>query len=378
MSAEKRLRVEIVDQLDDASRKAWDALAASRSFYVGTRWLSFQRTLEENGRAFHVCVRSDGLLVAAVAVFVVDRPSSGNYDPRRLFPDAAVIDGVPVTLVGGSRGFLSAPLGGTDEHAFDLLLDAVQRIADEHSGGLAWWLYTTSNDATAIANRSGVVPRLLNGECVIDLVGSGFDDYLQSLPRTRRGRVRRDLREFEAAALTIEDTRLSASYEQCGAMLGQTQRKHGLDVSDTDMKAWLDKLCQASEDTGRVYLCQDTEGLPVGFSLIYTEGRTDYMRAVGFDYDRAPHVGEYFELTCYQPIRAAYARGSTALHLGSGAYHAKVRRGAQVRPLWALPTQPGGWDPTLTQEFNARKVDELLAELPGDNLVWTVDSKGWL
>lgn len=376
MSPNQHLRVEILSEFPASDRMRWDELAATRSFYSGSRWLAFQSELERPGRTLHVCVRSGDRLVAAAPVFVVDRPSSGNYNPWALFPDATIADDVPVTLVGGSRGFRSAPLT-EDEDALDLLLEAVQQVADEHSNGLAWWLYTTSSDAAVIAARSGIVPRLLNGECVIDLAGRNFDDYLLSLPRSRRGRVRRDLREFEAAKLTIEETTLSASYRECGPMLGQTQRKHGLRVSDAEMTDWLEKLCCATRDSGQVYLCLSPDGHPVGFSLIYSEGKTDYMRAVGFDYARAPHVGEYFELTCYQPIRTAYDQGATGLHLGSGAYHAKVRRGARVHPLWAVTTSPG-WDAAQTKDFNQGKADEIAAEMPGDDLAWSADARSWL
>jgi predicted N-acyltransferase len=370
------MRVEVIERLDNADRAAWDTLAARQSFYAGTSWLDFQRGLEKSGAVQHVCVRSAGRLVAAVAVFVVDQPSSGNYDPRRLFPDVAVPAG-PTTLVGSSRGFHSAPLTASDE-ALDLLLDGVQQVADEHSDGHAWWLYTRTQDAALIADRVGVVPRLLNGECVIDLPGTGFDDYLAGLPSSRRADVRRDLRAFGASGLRLVRARLSDHVELCGALLGATQRKHGLAVSDEAMTDWLRGLCRVTADSGRLYLCV-ADDVPIGFSLGYTTGGTSHLRAVGFDYDRAPHIGEYFELLCYQPIRDSYTEGASAVHLGSGAYHAKARRGAHVRPLWAVPTRVDAWKTANTKAHNAERADELVAELPrADDLVWTDRSEGWL
>ncbi|MFE6982788.1 GNAT family N-acetyltransferase [Streptomyces griseus] len=367
----------ILEQLDESDRRAWDALAAPRSFYAGTRWLDFQREQEHGGRVHYVCVRAGDQLVGAVAVFVVERPSSGNYTPGRLFPDALDQGDRPITLVGSSRGFYSGPLF-SDARALEPLLDAVQDIADEQSDGLAWWLYTTSADAALLTRRTGVVPRLLNGECVIDLPGNSFDDYLAGLPGSRRGRVRRDLREFESAGLHLRRAQLSDEYQRCGALLAATQQKHGVQASADAMTLWLEQLSRAARDTGQLHLCLDSEEQPIGFSLIFTEGQTAFMRAVGFDYERAPHVGEYFQLSCYQPIRDAYADGVTALHLGAGAYHAKARRGAAVRPMWAVPTRAGAWDAAATKSFNVNRVDELRAELPGDDLVWTSACEGWL
>ncbi|MEV0412684.1 GNAT family N-acetyltransferase [Streptomyces sp. NPDC050448] len=376
MSAEP-LRVEILDRLDENDRRAWDQLAAPKSFYAGTRWLEFQREQEQGGRVHHVCVRSGDRLVGAVAVFVVDRPSSGNYHPGKLFPDAADQGDRPVTLVGSSRGFYSGPLL-SDDRALEPLLDAVQDIADTHSDGLAWWLYATSADAALLARRSGVTPRLLNGECVIPLPGSGFEDYLEGLLSSRRKRIRRDLREFESAGLRLSRARLSDEYQRCGALLAATQQKYGVQASADAMTLWLEQLSRAARDTGRLHLCMNAEEQPIGFSLIFTEGQTAYTRAIGFDYERAPHVGEYFQLSCYQPIRDAYADGATALHLGAGAYQAKARRGAVVHPMWAVPTRPGAWDATATKAYNTGQAEALRAELPGEDLVWTHDSEGWL
>jgi uncharacterized protein len=374
------MRVEIVDRLGDADRAAWDALAAPRSFYAGTGWLDFQRGLETPGATRYVCVRSSGRIVAAVAVFVVDSPSSGNYDPHRLFPDLAVPGG-PTTLVGSARGFHSAPVVASDvtsDTALDLLLDGVERVAGEHSDKHAWWLYTRTADAAVLADRAGVVPRLLNGECVVDLPGTGFDDYLAGLSASRRQDVRRDLRAFDAAGLRLERADLAGHVERCGPLLGATQRKHGVAVSDEEMTDWLGGLASAVTDGERLYLCFAGDAL-IGFSLAYLAGGTSYLRAVGFDYERAPHVGEYFELLCYRPIRDAYAEGVSAVHLGSGAYRAKVRRGARVTPLWAVPARADAWDAAGTKAYNRAKADELMAELPrGDDIVWTDPSEAWL
>lgn len=374
------MRLEILDRLSEPDREAWDSLALGRSFYAGTGWLAFQEELEDGGHVYHVCVRSGGRLVAAVAVFVVRQPSSRNYDPKRLFGDLADPIVQPVALIGSSRGFYSGPLVDTDEYerALDLLVEGVQRIVDEHCGGLAWWLYTSTADSVEIASRYGVVPRLLNGECVIYMEGNGFEDYLASLSSSRRGDVRRDLRAFEASGLQLEEKRLSDCYEQCGELLAATQRKHGLTVSADDMSAWLEKLCRTSADSGQVYLCRSSEQV-IGFSLSYTFGETIYLRAVGFDYVRAPHSAEYFELLFYKPIRNAYAQGANALHLGAGSYSAKVRRGALVRPMWAVPSKPDAWDSSKTKAYNAEHVANLVSELPrGEDLVWTDDSRSWL
>ncbi|PPK65216.1 GNAT family N-acetyltransferase [Actinokineospora auranticolor] len=369
------LRVEVVDRPDHAE---WDALAGRESFYAGTRWLAFQRALEPNAHAYHVCVRSGDRLVAAVAVFALDRPSRADYHPHRLFPDITRPDATPVTLIGGTNGYLSAPLGGAAA-PLPLLLDAVDRITEEHSAGLGWWLYTTSEHAATIAERAGVVPRLHAwGECVVDLPGAGFDDYLGGLSRSRREAVRRDLRGITRSGLTVERTRLSTCHERCGWLLAQTMRKYDKEATPEDMAEWLDKLNGAAADTGQVYLCRDERRQVIGFSLAYAEGTTDYMRVAGFDYANAPHVGEYFQLLFYEPIRDAYQRGATALHVGSGSTHAKARRGARVRPLWAVPTRAEAWDVGTTTEHNRRRASELRAELPNEDLVWAHGSEEWL
>ncbi|MEU8779974.1 hypothetical protein AB0D01_39665, partial [Streptomyces sp. NPDC048606] len=72
-------------------------------------------------------------------------------------------------------------------------------------------------------------------------------------------------------------------------------------------------------------------------------GRELTVRLNGLDYERLPDADVYANLTVHQPLRHCYDRGLTRLHLGTGSYDAKCRRGASVRPLWAVAggAQPG-------------------------------------
>jgi hypothetical protein len=62
----------------------------------------------------------------------------------------------------------------------------------------------------------------------------------------------------------------------------------------------------------------------------------------GLDYDLAPEASyAFFNVTYYAPIAHAYAVGARAVHVGVSSLRAKVRRGARLTSLWALPI---GWD----------------------------------
>jgi hypothetical protein len=108
-----------------------------------------------------------------------------------------------------------------------------------------------------------------------------------------------------------------------------------------------------------VFACFDGDMI-VGFALGYRWGSELVLRAVGLDYERLSGADEYAQLAVHAPLRYCYQHGLRRLHLGTGSYAAKCRRGARPRPLWAATSLPGP-DPSSL----ARTVGRITASMPG-------------
>jgi len=107
-----------------------------------------------------------------------------------------------------------------------------------------------------------------------------------------------------------------------------------------------------------VFACFDDD-IIIGFALAYQWGGELALRVVGFDYERLSGADEYAQLAIHAPLRYCYQHGLRRLHLGTGSYEAKCRRGARPRPLWAVTSLPGSEPDSLP-----RTVRRIAASMP--------------
>jgi hypothetical protein len=106
------------------------------------------------------------------------------------------------------------------------------------------------------------------------------------------------------------------------------------------MRARLRRQAEHLASRAVVFGCFDGD-VVIGFALAYQWGDELALRMVGFDYERLRGAGEYAQLAVHAPLRYCYEQGLRRLHLGTGSYPAKCRRGARIRPLWAVTSLPG-------------------------------------
>jgi predicted N-acyltransferase len=361
------MRVDVYESVDSLDTRAWDALAAPKSFYMGTGWLRFQEKMNPEQRCRFITVSEGGRLIAALPTFLTPCPANKHYNVAAMFP-GAVSEDIPVLLVGGTRGYqsrilldndaLSAEQRGT---AVGLLVDQVQAMADQDADGVSWWLYFSDEDVEVLRPWAQTVPRVLRGDCAIDLHGQSFEDYLAATGRRRQ--IMRDRRRFDRTGCTVRRRPLGERLSVAGDLLSKTQNRYGFDVSPQSMTNLLKVQNEATGNTGVLYECVDGDET-VGFCLAYEAGDTIYGRAVGFDYDRLRDGAEYFTLGYYAPIEHAYQSGMRRLHLGTSAYEAKILRGAAITPLWAIALGTRPWTAEQARDHNAAKLAETRASLP--------------
>jgi hypothetical protein len=349
--------------------RGWDGLALVRSFYVSAEWLRFADT-DRVARSRYLGLTMGGRLVAALSShWATDEVDAGYVAARTLElpPGAPPVDTGVLTL-GGRRGFLSGPLVAPDIDRSDAAEHLAQLIDHAVGGrGLAWWWpYLSSADVDIAAAAGGRLlgpacpgVHLIGADCVIDVVGTAIDDHVAVLPtRQRRTNFRREARRFTDSGLEIRRVDLTAYWPHLGPLLAAVQQKYGHRQSADEMSTRLRRQGEHLAARAVVFACFDDD-IIVGFALAYRWGDELALRVVGFDYDRLLGADEYAQLAVHAPLRYCYMHGLRRLHLGTASYEAKCRRGARVRPLWAVTSLPGPDPEGLT-----RSVRRIAASMP--------------
>ncbi|WP_223837991.1 GNAT family N-acetyltransferase [Streptomyces venezuelae] len=328
--------------LRDIPADDWDRLARSAGLYLSHRWLSGEES-DPTATASYALVRDgdgdgDGALLAAAPLYLVHSEPNAFYDPDHLDLSGPPR---PRVIAGARRGYHNAPLTDPALSAerrtacLTLLRDCAREHAERH-GTTHWWPYLTEAAAGQLgAVYDGAVPQRLEADATIPLPGTGFDDYLDSLPSKRRVVVRRERAAFQAAGLRIRHLPLGECHRDAGRLLAVLQSAHGHTGDNADlMTRLLGRQAEAMGEQARVTAAYDGRRM-AAFSLSYHFAGTTWLRAVGTDPAcSAPFA--YFNLTYYLPIEAAYREGTTALHAGMKAIHAKRLRGAEITDLYAL------------------------------------------
>ncbi|MBI1758464.1 MAG: GNAT family N-acetyltransferase [Actinobacteria bacterium] len=348
----------------------WQRLAAGVSFYCGTPWLEFSDTDHIARARYFVGHRPTGEPSAGLIAHWSPQENNERYVPERVLPAPPAGEAM---IIGGRRGYLSGPLfapglsAAEQGDALGTLLDAATVWSPE-AGGRWWWPYLTTDGATTIraaltaAGRGPVAAQLLGADCTIAVPEGGLDAHIGALPtRQRRTNARHELRAFAESGLRIVRTTLAGHTDALGPLLANVQQKYGHDHSAEQMASLLQRQAEHLQDASVVFLClAPGDDRPVGFSLAYRHGRELAVRVVGFDYDRLRGAAEYAHLAVYEPVRYCRENGLERVELGMESFEAKSRRGAVIRPLWAL--HPVGAAPDLAAQ-EARR-DTIVAALP--------------
>ncbi len=354
--------VRIAEAMTPHEISGWDDLASGRSFYLSADWLRFADT-DRVARSQYLGIGTDGRLVAALSSHrATDEVDAGYVAARTLeLPSAApAVDGGVLTL-GGRRGFLSGVLVAPDldrsaaaEYLAELIHRAVGTALGE--GSAWWWPYLITSDVDVVlaagrrlGGRARLGVHLVGADSVIDLAGTTVDDYVVALPaKQRRTNFRREEQRFIDSGLEIRQVDLAEYWPRLGTLLAAVQQKYGHPQTADEMQARLRRQGEHLGSRAVVFACFDGDVI-VGFALAYRWGDELALRVVGFDYQRLAGADEYAQLAVHAPVRYCYQHGLRRLQLGVASYEAKCRRGARVRPLWAVTSLPGPDPASLVQ-----------------------------
>ena len=361
--------IHAAERIDDVP--GWERLlAAEDTFYLSPAWLRFADADGEADARYLVYGERDAPLVGLPAHWAQGE-TNPEYVPRNVVPRLAAHESDLLTL-GGRRGYLST-VASCDDAVFarvlpDLIAEAMSAFESQPSGW--WWPYLPTGAAEqvveAVSRTHEPVVTLVDADCRLDVVGSDLDDYLSTLPnRQRRSNARRERKWLAASGLTVTRERLEDCLERAGELLSNVQRRHGQDNPPSQMTAVLQAQAERLGDHAVVFGCRDGAEL-VAFSLNYRWRDELLSRLVGLDYEHEGSRNAYGELLVYSPLSYCYEEGLSSIHLGAASLSGKCRRGARVRPLWAVSV----CECTACKSERGRetlsldKLDELCADIP--------------
>ena len=321
----------------------WDRLRPP-TFYLTRPWLTAMG--DTVGADFRVLVAGG----AGLPVAVLPGPGYPPYDPLQVLaatgnPAGADPPAAYPVAVSVAPGFVAGAAYEPGHRDAAAAVTALGALAAAEGCRAAAVLYLPAADQPELAGAlaaAGYRSATVAAECFLDLPGD-FDAYLAGLSRNRRTSVRREIRAFAAAGLTVTLDGPEALTARTAELHSAWRARHGRGVPVSHLLAQYARLReQLAAELRLLRVWQGGE--QVAFAMFYAYGGVWYARAVGFDYDRLDRESFcYFTAAVYAPVRFALAEGAHRLELSMESYEAKLGRGCRLRPLsLALRTDEPG------------------------------------
>ncbi|SCE77634.1 GNAT family N-acetyltransferase [Micromonospora mirobrigensis] len=335
--------------LADVPPAAHALTRTSPDLYLHERWLRVEQDAHPNA-AFHAwAADDDGTAYAPAYRFDADdNPWAASRLDLFLAAHAGLETGpavLPAYLLGGRRPGHSEILcdapGPRRRPLLTRVVGAAVEAAAAAGAATLAALYCDSDDedlAAAFRAHDGV--RLPSpGLNVLHLPGTGFDDWLASMPNRRRTNVTAERRKLADAGVTFELRPLVPDdLDEILPLELDQYEKYGHHYHRTEARALHEAyLRHLGEDALLVRAHRD--GRLIGFASIVRHGRSAYIRQGGFDAAAADGAPVYFGTVFHQPIAWAYQVGVDTIDLSISADDTKQHRRAVTRPrdAWVVP-----------------------------------------
>lgn len=333
----------------------WARLAGASSLHASPAWLEVMCDRVPGTPAVFVAHDAAGPAAALYATVVDEARSYEAYDLHRLltaeppvFEDGRTVPGAGALpracwfpqLVVALPGHACVVVGQTA--ALDDVVGATVSWARARSLAAVAFIYTSRDDASlarALAH-AGFARFALTHRCVLELPGSGFDDYLASLSHSVRKSARREMRTLERGGVRVRREGVRGSVNDMARLRCELLRRYG---HDADEAAEARRLGALAERLDVVAFCARSGPDLLSYALFVAHGGSWWARATGTDHGRDGARFAHFATMFYAPIEHAYAARVRTIDYGVASLEAKRHRGCRLVPLdgWALALDRG-------------------------------------
>ncbi len=364
-------RIERLSLSEAIDRGVWRRLNPS-SVYLSAEWLCAFDDPTVAECVVHIAEQGEELIAALVTHTMHGGSANTVYDlfalSGGLFGGARE-DWRPQVLVGSRLGQSNSVLVRGDLPP-EVVATALRELLNSAMGKSATGvLYAPAEVASIMHHASDgrLQPVLAEVGSVLEASHISFDDYVRSLPGSKRGSVRRDLRDFGGTMSQAQLRPDSAAIPAYARLMANVQARHDQPASLVSLERYL-RRC-ASPGLQTIVFEARHEGRISAFGLGLHHESTLWMRVVGLTYDANGSTdGAYGHVLVYEPMKYAIEHGLKKIDLGAGVSSAKRLRGATGFPLWHLIQPPAsvlGVVPLATaNRARAHELGLAMSELP--------------
>jgi hypothetical protein len=334
-------------------------------FYTTRTWLRCAAEAT-GGEVGAVCVRDGDRIVAATPYWVTTGRENPSRTPATVLADAGVT-GSRFVMAGTSTAYWSELLTGAGpvDEAVRLIVQALRDLTRERGADGCLALYAGDQTALAYREAARTMPVLLNVD-VRTVLPPTVAEYPVLVSKQRRTRIHREWRTFREAGYELAVESLADCVTEFVPLAAALERKYGNHVDERALRDTLTVQSRRCGEYDRVFTARrDGRLIAACLSYVYRDCLT--TRMFGADYDRLSHAAEYFGLVYYEPAEYAIKHGYTSVHTGIASTQAKVTRGGEIQPLWAVDLSATPlWDADRAAEINTRRRTEF-EEIAGQN-----------
>jgi predicted N-acyltransferase len=333
------MRVERLFSIEHADEAAWRALEPQDFPFFD---FEFLRALERSGSVggasgwspgYLIC-KDEGRTLGALCLYlktdsygeyIFDWEWARAYREHGLPYYPKLVAAVPFTPATGPKLLVRPDADEAGRAAVTrALLDAAQRLGDEHRVSSSHALFLPERELEEFAQRGFAVRHSLQ----FHWHNRGYDafsDYLNALEGKRRRQVARERRQLGGEGLKIEClTGEALGSEHAAAMyrfyLGTLDGKWGVPYLN---EAFFSEVFRTMSDRILLVFARDGAGRPVAGALNFYKGQALYGRYWGAAEKRR---NLHFELCYYQAIEFAIERRLAIFEAGAQGEH-KLSRG---------------------------------------------------
>ncbi len=340
-----RVEISIVDDIDEISASAWDALVLDGNPFVSHAWLRAMEVTqcaapEEGWMPQHLVARLDGEVVGAVPLYVKGN-SYGEYVYDWAWADLAARMGVhyypkviaasPFSPVSGSR--LLVGDREQSDAVRDALAVALRSVGGDDGLSGVHVLFCPEPEARALERR-GFVLRTAHQYHWFNHGYASFDEFLARFRSKRRREIRRERRRVQEAGYRVEVVRGDE------ATVEQMDDAFSFYASTCDRYVWgrqylnrefFEEVQGTMSERIRLFFAQDSSGRRVAGTFNLAGPTRLFGRYWGARVE-VPHL--HFETCYYRMIEVAIEEGLEAIEPGAGGDH-KYARGFEPVTTWS-------------------------------------------
>lgn len=373
-------KFDVVESLAAECPEAWDALVGRTGvdFYSSRAWhLAMGGNSGAEERVAWTRWRDDsrgasGSLLALVPVFrYAAGPGNAFLHPGTLVGGASATGEAearrwePVTLVGNTSGYVTAPVVEGDLAPWVAAIRQAAGVGDTQAPGTAMVPYLTDAAAARLRPFLPDVPFLLAAmRVVLPLVGGSLDEYYAALMPRQRELARRERRSLAKGGRVITPEELGPdNIVEFGRLQELTQRRHKAFGEARYYEEILQRMRTRLASSAFAFVCRH-EGRALGYLSCLRHRDALVARSAGLDYERIGSHAEYFNLLIHAPVDYGLAHGLKEIDLGIEGYFQKLVRGGRPMLQWnVLLRPPRHWSAEDSQRHNRKQAQVIAQEL---------------